>query len=90
VCERSAEMMRRCIGEGLDACEALLKVGTGRFCFGETPTLADVALVPQLGNARRFDLDVEALWPRIAVIERHCMELAAFQSSVPSHQPDFE
>ena len=48
---------------GLEACEALLAGAPGPFCFGATPTLADICLVPQLGNARRFGVDVNPLPP---------------------------
>ena len=76
------------IEEGLDACERLLSAETHRFCFGETPTLADLTLVPQLGNARRFG--VEMRWPRIAQIEQNCLELDAFRLAAPDLQPDAE
>ena len=49
---------RWAIGEGLAACEALIRGEPGPFCFGAAPTLADIALVPQLGNARRFRCDL--------------------------------
>ena len=50
--------------EGLSACEALIEGEQGPFCFGATPTLADLCLVPQLANARRFGVDVAA-YPRL-------------------------
>ena len=50
--------------EGLGACEALVAVSPGPFCFGKSPTLADVCLVPQLANARRFNVDLSLL-PRL-------------------------
>ena len=74
------------IEEGLDACELLLPRQTHRFCFGETPTLADLTLVPQLSNARRFG--VEMRWPRIAQVEQNCLELDAFRLAAPELQPD--
>ena len=49
--------------EGLSACETLIAREAGPFCFGEKPTLADLCLVPQLANARRFGVDVAA-YPR--------------------------
>ena len=47
--------------EGLSACEALVAHEPGPFCFGDRPSLADLCLVPQLGNARRFGVDVSRL-----------------------------
>ncbi|MFX5555171.1 glutathione S-transferase C-terminal domain-containing protein, partial [Acinetobacter baumannii] len=44
--------------DGLAACEALISGEAGRFCFGDEPTLADICLVPQLANARRFGVEV--------------------------------
>src|SRR4051794_16312733 len=54
--------------EGLTACEALISGETGPFCFGATPSLADLCLVPQLGNARRFGVDLSA-FPRLLQAE---------------------
>lgn len=72
---------------GLAACEAL--AGQGRFAFGDAPGLADICLVPQLGNARRFGVDV-TLFPRLLAIEAQCSALAAFSEAVPASQPDAE
>ena len=75
--------------EGLAACEALLATAPGPYCFGALPTLADICLVPQLGNARRFGVDL-AGFPRLLAREAACMALAAFQDAVPARQPDAE
>lgn len=61
----------------------------GRFCFGDTPTLADICLVPQVFNAQRFNIDVSR-FPVIAKIYEACMELPAFQRAQPESQPDAE
>ena len=53
------EMYAHWIGEGLTALEAMAKAGAGRFLFGDAPTIADVCLVPQLFNARRFNVFVQ-------------------------------
>lgn len=74
---------------GLEACEALLGEEPGPFCFGAAPTLADVCLVPQLGNARRFGVDV-ARFPRLLAREAACVALPAFADAAPSRQPDAE
>ncbi|MDG2527193.1 maleylacetoacetate isomerase [Caulobacter endophyticus] len=76
------------IEEGLDAVDKLLAGQSGRFAFGDAPGLADLVLVPQLGNARRFG--VELRWNRLTDIEAACLELDAFKSAVPSAQPDAE
>ena len=76
---------------GLSALEAELSQSPdrGAFCFGETPTLADCCLVPQLFNTRRFGIDVQA-YPTLHAIERRCEELDAFRRAHPSLQPDSE
>jgi maleylpyruvate isomerase len=74
---------------GLAACEALLEGTPGPFCFGAAPTLADICLVPQLGNARRFGVDVTR-FPRLLAAEAACLALSAFADAVPDRQPDAE
>lgn len=71
-----------------DAVETLIADQSGPFAFGDTPTLADICIVPQLGNARRFG--VELRWPRIQALEAACMQLDAFKAAAPSVQPDAE
>jgi maleylpyruvate isomerase len=61
----------------------------GRFCFGDTPTLADICLVPQVFNAQRFQIDV-ARFPVIARVFDSCMAETAFQKAAPKAQPDAE
>jgi maleylpyruvate isomerase len=68
---------RDTIQEGLAAFEALLPAHSGAFCFGEAPGLADICLVPQLVNARRFGVEIRSR--RIVAIEASCLELDAFQ-----------
>jgi len=75
--------------EGLEACEALLAGGTGPFCFGAQPTLADICLVPQLGNARRFGAEVSG-FKRLMEAEAACAALPAFAAAAPEKQPDAE
>ena len=76
--------------EGLEACEALLAEGRpGPFCCGAAPTLADVCLVPQLGNARRFGCDLSRL-PRLVAAEGACNALPAFAQAAPDRQADAE
>jgi maleylpyruvate isomerase len=61
----------------------------GEFCFGQTPTMADLCLVPQLSNARRFGVDLSA-FPKLLAIEAACMSLPAFADAAPENQPDAE
>jgi maleylacetoacetate isomerase/maleylpyruvate isomerase len=60
-----------------------------KFCFGEQPSLADVCLVPQIFNARRFNVDMSA-YPMLSAIDQHCQELASFAAAHPAKQPDFK
>lgn len=76
------------IEEGLDATDKLLADQPGPFAFGDAPTLADLCIVPQLGNARRFGVEVR--WPRLLALEAACLDLPAFQNAVPGKQPDAE
>ena len=75
--------------EGLSACETLIRDETGPFCFGDAPTLADLCLVPQLANARRFGVDVAA-YPRLLKAEAAAKALPAFANAAPEKQPDAE
>ncbi|PUE41175.1 maleylacetoacetate isomerase [Limnohabitans sp. Bal53] len=77
------------ISASFDAYEALISADTqrGRFSFGDTPTLADVYLIPQVESARRFNVDLTQ-WPHIMAVEKACMELEAFQKAAPGRQPD--
>ena len=76
---------------GLAALEAELAHSphTGRFCHGDTPTLADCCLVPQVYNALRFQCDL-APYPVIRRIVAQCEALPAFQDAHPDKQPDAE
>jgi maleylacetoacetate isomerase len=74
---------------GFEAMERMLveSVDTGRFCHGDSPGLADCCLVPQLYNARRFNVDM-APYPTLARIDAACLALPAFDAARPEHQPD--
>jgi maleylpyruvate isomerase len=61
----------------------------GKFCVGDTATLADICLVPQVFNAMRFNLDL-AKFPTIKRVFDHCMTVEAFDKAKPSSQPDAE
>jgi len=77
------------ISAGFDAYEALLAADPhrGRFSYGDTPTIADCYLIPQIESARRFKVDLSK-WPLIMAVEKACMELEAFQKAAPGKQPD--
>ncbi|MCP3396250.1 maleylacetoacetate isomerase [Bradyrhizobium sp. CCGB20] len=75
--------------EGLSACETLIRNEPGPFCFGAVPTLADLCLVPQLANARRFGVDVSA-YPRLLAAEAAAKALPAFADAAPEKQADAE
>jgi maleylacetoacetate isomerase len=79
------------IDAGFRALEALLVQDprTGIFCQGDQPSLADVALVPQVVNAERYRLDTTA-YPTIARISEACITLSPFQAAHPDNQPDRE
>ena len=79
---------RDVIGGGFDALETLVAGQVRPYAFGDTPTLADICLVPQMANARRFG--VELRWPRLAAIEAACLALPAFAETHPDRQPDAE
>jgi maleylpyruvate isomerase len=75
--------------EGLTACETLIAAEPGPFCFGAEPTMADLCLVPQLANARRFGVDVAA-FPRLLQAEAAAKALPAFADAAPERQIDAE
>lgn len=91
--EAKQEWYRHWMAEGLAAVEALLvqgdPAGTGLFCHGDSPTMADCCLVPQVFNAQRFAIDL-APYPRVARIHAHCAGLPAFAAAHPARQPDAE
>jgi maleylpyruvate isomerase len=75
--------------DGLAACEKLIAKEAGPFCFGASPTLADICLIPQLGNARRFGADLSS-FPRILEVEAAARNHPAFIAAAPEKQPDAE
>jgi maleylacetoacetate isomerase len=76
---------------GLTALEQRLAADkrTGDFCFGNTPSLADCCLAPQIFNAQRFDCDLSGM-PTLMRINQHCLSLAAFVKAMPMNQADAE
>lgn len=75
------------VQRGFDAIEQVLSSSGGDFCFGPAPTLADVCLVPQVFNAERFKVPMDA-YPNIRRVADHCNSLEAFARAAPGVQPD--
>jgi maleylacetoacetate isomerase len=87
---RRDEWYRHWVREGFGPLEAQLAAhGSGTFSHGDTPTLADVCLVPQVANARRLKVDL-APYPRIRAIHDACLALEPFAAAQPERQPDAE
>ena len=84
-----AAWCRTWIESGFEAIEKRLASTPGHLCYGDTPTLADVCLVPQMFNARRFGVDLTR-FPLMARTDAMLAELDAFQRAQPSRQPDAE
>ncbi len=84
------EWYRHWIDEGFAAIEPqLASRAGGRFSLGDTPTLADVCLVPQVANAGRLKIPMDP-YPRIRAINEACLALPAFDRAQPAAQPDAE
>lgn len=82
------EWFHKFIGEGLAAYERMLQQrAPSDFSFGDAPTMADICLMPQLYNARRWEVDLSAM-PRILAVEESCNGLKAFHAAHPDqHAP---
>ena len=89
--ETKAEWIKNWLELGLTALEAdLARAPTrGKFCFGDTPTMADCALVPQLFSATRFNIDTQA-YPTLRSIYEACEALPEIAAAHPARQPDSE
>lgn len=82
---------RHWIAVGMGAIEAQLAASpaTARFCHGDTPTVADLCLVPLVANAQRLNCDISAM-PTVMRINDTCLALEAFKNAMPAMQPDAE
>jgi maleylacetoacetate isomerase len=73
------------VSRGFEGIEAVAREGNGEYCFGKNPGLADCYLIPQVYNALRFNVDVNA-FPALLSIYHHCNTLEAFRLAHPDHQ----
>ena len=89
--EATREWYRHWVTTGLTALEELLRrrPDPSRFCYGDTPTFADLYLVPEVMNGRRYGTDMTP-FPLIAGVDEACRALPAFQAGMPDRQPDYE
>ena len=78
---------RHWIEKGFAAIERM--ISPAPYCFGAQPTLADIFLVPQVFNARRYKVDM-AKFPKIAAADAACQKHPAFAAAAPAAQPDAE
>ncbi len=84
--DQAVDWMRYWMARGFAAFQAQIDPAAD-YCFGDTPGLADLFLIPQLYNARRWDMDLSP-FARLVEIEARCQTLPAFQSAHPNAQPD--
>jgi maleylacetoacetate isomerase len=86
-----AEWQRHWMSKGFAALETLLtnSTETGVYCHGDSPTLADLCLIPQLFNARRVEFDLSP-YPTLTRIETQALSHPAFEAALPKNQPDAE
>ena len=77
------------ISVGLKGLEVQLQDSNAQVCFGDSASLADCCLIPQIYNAKRFNIDLTD-YPKIESIYAHCNRLSAFQDAAPDAQQDAE
>jgi len=89
--EQQANWQRHWITLGFEALEKMLSLSkdTGTYSYGDSPTVADICLIPQIFNARRVNLEVER-YPTLSRIFAHAMQHPAFDAAQPKNQPDAE
>lgn len=85
--DQTHDWMRHWMADGLKGAEALVAGHAGPWLFGDTPGLAECCLVPQLYNARRFNLDLTA-YPTLMAADARARDLPAVRAAMPEVQPD--
>jgi maleylacetoacetate isomerase len=83
--DAKTQWMQLWMKAGFDALSNILD--DGPFACGDQPSLADICLIPQLYNARRWGMDLDT-WPKLALVEKSCLALPAFSLTAPESQPD--
>ncbi|MDG1286601.1 MAG: maleylacetoacetate isomerase [Rickettsiales bacterium] len=81
------QWMHHWMHKGFLVCEGMLEGQSGEFCFGNTPSHADICLVPQIYNALRFKVDMSA-YPRLMAVYEYALQHLAFDAAAPEKQPD--
>ncbi|MGI9435093.1 MAG: maleylacetoacetate isomerase [Geminicoccaceae bacterium] len=84
--QKRAKWYHHWLTKGFAAVEAMVQDSAGDFCFGDQPTLADVCLIPQVYNAKRYEFNLGP-YPKVRTIHDHCQEVEAFAKAAPQHQP---
>ena len=88
--DRNERWYKHWIFEGMRGLEGLLADGGAGTCaHGDSPTMADICLVPQVYNALRFGCDLSA-FPTVLRVNDHCLQIDAFRDALPENQPDAE
>ncbi|KAH8367322.1 hypothetical protein KR200_006417, partial [Drosophila serrata] len=85
--DKSLEWAQHWISRGFRGLERILSQSAGKYCVGNELTMADICLVPQVHNARRFKVDLSP-YPTIVRLDKELLELEAFKSTHPFKQPD--
>ena len=87
--EEKPQWYRHWVEQGFSALEKTLEsTSVGKFCYDDSVTLADLCLIPQIYNAKRFDCPLHG-FPLITSISDHCLTLDAFQAALPEAQGDY-
>lgn len=87
--EQKMDWYRHWAAQGFNALEKMIASKAGHFCCGNTLTMADVFLIPQMWNAHRFQFPMDS-YPTLQRIYENAMQLSAFQQAAPPAQPDAE
>lgn len=89
--DQKIDWYRYWIYEGFTAIEKFIDKNNfnAKYCYGDSPTLADIFLIPQVYNAKRFECDISK-YPNINKINEECLGLEEFSTAAPENQPDYE